>query len=377
MTIACNSDCNHIRPGISRHFVCNAVSTLFFSQLKFLDHDQSTAVPRLVRNALAAAQLVLPLTAPCRYVSADGACWTHLLLWIAKDLAWLQCWLWASTGFAIVGCSLSLFMIFRNIRTSEWLCAVSEVGVLVWLYGNAEWMYGECHDFTYKVTDPDLALDDHTTAESALVLWAAGAIFAALCIIRFFRRRWCFRRQHTLRLVSGNDNDIDELQPHGWMRCVFREWSDYEEFHNLTWLCCDLSWNLLNAGFWWPAAALTLCIACDTTAVSSRSRDGSVDTAHYFFQMLWVLSNSLWVYGDLYTNQDNQDPEIIISILAPTRDALSNFRFLSSVACLFALLMGVIFHLYWAWISLARSIFVPTRIQFLLSLEDDGMSLQT
>jgi hypothetical protein len=268
-------------------------------------------------------------------------------------------------------------MIFRNIRSREWVCAVSEVGVLVWLYGNAEWMYGECHDFVYKVTDHDLALDDKTTAESAIVLWAAGAIFAALCITRLLRRRWCCWHQQPLRLVSSDENDVDELQPHGWMLWMFRDWSDYEEFHNLTWLCCDLSWNLLSAGFWWPAAALTLFISCDTTAVSSRVRDGIVDTAHYFFQMLWVVSNCIWVYGDLYTNQDNQNPEIIISILAPTRDALSNFRFLSSIVCLFALLTAVTFHLYWAWTSLARSLSVPNRIQFLLSLEDDGLSLQT
>jgi hypothetical protein len=317
------------------------------------------------------------LTALARYVSADGACWSHLLLWIAKDLAWLQCWLWASTAIAIAGCCLSLFMIFRNIRAGEFVCAVSEVGVLVWLYGNAEWMYGECHDFTYHVTDPHSALDGKTTAESALVLWAAGAIFAALCIVRFLRRRPCCWQPHALRLASGDENDGDDLQPHGWMLCIFREWADYEEFHNLTWLCCDLSWNLLSAGFWWPAAALTLLIACDTTAVSSRTRGGAVDTAHYFFQLIWVVSNCIWVYGDLYTNQDNQDPEVIISLLSPTADALSNFRFLSSIVCLFALLVSIAFHLYWAWTSLSRAMFVPSRIQFLLSLEDDGMSLHT
>lgn len=321
---------------------------------------------------------VLPLLiASIRYVSVDGASWTHLLLWIAKDLAWLQCWLWASTGIAIIGCCLSVFMIVRNMRSSDWVGAVSEAGVLLWLYGNAEWMYGECHDFTYNVVDPGAVLDDKTTAESALVLWAAGGIFAGLCLVRFFRGRLCCWRQRFLTLTSDDDNDSDELRPHGWLQGVFREWSDYEEFHNLTWLCCDLSWNLLLAGFWWPVAVLTILIACDTTAISCHVREGTVDTAHYLFQLIWVISNCIWVYGDLYTNQDNQSPEIIISLLSPTPGAMSNYRFISSIVCLLAVFMAVVFHAYWAFISLFRSALVPRRIQFLLSLEDDGSSLQT
>ena len=312
----------------------------------------------------------------CRYISADGACWTHLLLWIAKDMAWLQCWLWASTVIAAFGCCLSLFLIVRNIWARDWVCATSELGVLLWLFGNAEWMYGECHDFTYHVINPDLALDGKTTAQSALILWSAGGIFAALCIVRFFRCRFCFWRAHQPFLLNG-DGDDDELQPHGWMKGVFREWGDYEEFHNLTWLCCDLSWNLLSEGFWWPAAVLTLLIACDTSAVSSRTRGGVVDTSHYLIQAIWVVSNCIWVYGDLYTNQDNQDPEIIISIFAPTPGALFNFRFLSGIVCFLALLIGAAFHMYWAFHTLSRSLSVSRRIQFLLSLEDDGLTLKT
>jgi hypothetical protein len=312
-------------------------------------------------------------------VSEDGACWTHLILWIAKDMAWLQCWLWASTAIAILGSCLSLFMIYRNACARQWISAVSETGVLLWLYGNAEWMYGECRDFTYNVTDPEQALDERTTKESAVVLWATGAIFASLCIVRFFRRRfWCWS-QRRLSLTTGDDADFDgdELQPHRCMLGVFPQWCDYEEFHNLTWLCCDLSWNLLNAGFWWPAATFTLLIAMDATSVSSRVRGGTIDTAHYMFQMVWVISNCIWVYGDLYTNQDNQDPEIIISIMAPTPDAWSNFRFLSSIVCLVALLMSIVFHVYWACSTLLQYMHVPRRIQFLLSLEDDGLGLQT
>jgi hypothetical protein len=63
--------------------------------------------------------------------------------------------------------------------------------------------------------------------------------------------------------------------------------------------------------------------------------------------------------------------------LNPTRDAMSNYRFVSSVVCLLALLMAVVFHGYWAWITAFRSMAVPRRIQFLLSLEDDGLTLST
>ena len=149
------------------------------------------------------------------------------------------------------------------------------------------------------------------------------------------------------------------------MLFFFRKLPDYEEFHNFTWMCCDLSWNVRSAGFWWPSAVLTAVIALDVQflSVTSRLRDSILESAHYFIQILWVVSNCIWYYGDFYLVPKEQQaqpknetktesetaateaPAAINPLFSPT--APTDYRFGASVVMMITLSFALAFHTYW------------------------------
>jgi hypothetical protein len=166
----------------------------------------------------------------------------------------------------------------------------------------------------------------------------------------------------------------DMLRPRSFMTFAFRKLSDYEEFHNLTWLCCDLAWNIESKGFWWPFAVFTALIAFDIQVLSaaSRIRDGILDTAHYFFQILWFLSNAIWVYGDFYlvakeaeaeTAKNETETEAapaatpapagVNPLFTPTLP--TDYRFGAAVVSIIALSFALAFHTYWICATWYRS----------------------
>jgi hypothetical protein len=138
------------------------------------------------------------------------------------------------------------------------------------------------------------------------------------------------------------------------MLFVFRKLPDYEEFHNLTWMCCDLAWNMRSEGFWWPSAVFSALIALDIQFLSatSRIRDHILDSAHYFFQILWFSSNCIWYYGDFYLvskelkAESNQTATAaIIPLFSPTLP--TDYRFSASVVSMITISFALAFHTYW------------------------------
>ena len=326
---------------------------------------------------------MLPSCAASRYVSLDGACWTHMLLWMATDLAWTQCWLWSSFTFAAIGCCLSASLILRYLTARQWVAAASELGLGLWLAGGTVWMYSEC-------LGDDTAWTEYGEMVARYIYTAVLAVFALLFICHVFQRRRCChphffsdgQRTSTLNHMSIPDtklgseaasqanvsvnshipalptdtngtlisvSDADDLRPRSWMLCVFSDWAAYEDFHSLCWILVDLSWNYFVLYFWWPVYVLTFVVALDLLIVSLRVRRGIIDSAHYAFQIIWLLSSLIWVVGDFYIG--DSPPSEIISLFSPSENAAFDYRFWSSVVCAFSLLLGVAFHVYWAYYS--------------------------
>jgi hypothetical protein len=301
-----------------------------------------------------------------------------MLLWIATDLAWMQCWLSASFSFAALGCCLSASLILRYAAAREWAAAASELGLGLWLAGGTVWMYSECLG---DVTD----WTDYGELVTRNIFLAVLCVFALLFICRVFQRKRCCRaKEHRAsshnqlslapsrmdanaaagasQQIDGNAqasdfddilissvSDADDLRPRSWMLCVFADWGAYEDFYSLCWTLVDLSWNYFLVHFWWPVFVLTFVIALDLTFVSFRVPNGIIDSAYYVFQIGWLLSSLIWVLGDFYIGES--PPSQIISLFSPSKNAAFDYRFWSSVVCALSLLSGVTFHAYWAYCS--------------------------
>lgn len=131
-----------------------------------------------------------------------------MLLWMLSDLAWLQCWLYASLVVACIAGALSVFFIARHVLARKWTGAFSESAVILWLFANTFWMYGECHDIHYntEILNPDAMLYDQAAKKTGHMLWTVGAMFLSLCIARFLRGRFGFERLSTKAKMQSNSN---------------------------------------------------------------------------------------------------------------------------------------------------------------------------
>jgi hypothetical protein len=138
----------------------------------------------------------------------EGSGWTHMLLWMVSDLAWLQCWLYASLFFACIGGSLSVLCFVRYVKLRKIASAFSEAAVTLWLFANTFVMYGECHDVYYNTNalNPNAALSDQAETKARFIFWAACILFLTLCVVRFARGRFGFER------FSKAANDTIRLQ---------------------------------------------------------------------------------------------------------------------------------------------------------------------
>jgi hypothetical protein len=154
-----------------------------------------------------------------------------MLLWMLSDLAWLQCWLYASLVIACIAAALSVFFIIRHLRARKFTGAFSEAAVILWLFANTFWMYGECHDIHYntEILNPDAMLYDQAAKKTGHMLWTVGAMFLTLCAIRFVRGRFGFERFSTKAKMQSNSNiPLQTLAPVQSERVSYKDASKSE-----------------------------------------------------------------------------------------------------------------------------------------------------
>jgi len=79
----------------------------------------------------------------------------------------------------------------------------------------------------------------------------------------------------------------------------FSNWRQYEYVHMLCWCAKDLAWNRESPVAWVLALIPTFVLGLDFIWSTYRS-NFIVDFAHYTAQLLWVLGNAAWSYGELF-----------------------------------------------------------------------------
>lgn len=81
---------------------------------------------------------------------------------------------------------------------------------------------------------------------------------------------------------------------------LFSSWKHYENVHILLWLGKDTAWNWDWKVMWVCFTIPTVLIGIDFIHKSLFTRRLMIDHAHYCAQFLWVFSNLIWAYGELF-----------------------------------------------------------------------------
>jgi hypothetical protein len=115
---------------------------------------------------------------------------------------------------------------------------------------------------------------------------------------------------------------------------LFASWKHYENVHILMWLGKDTAWNWDWKVMWICFTIPTILIGLDFIHKSLFTKRLMIDHAHYCAQFLWVFSNLIWAYGELFL------PEVrdgAIDFWTVTSDAKKSARWFST----WVLLSGV------------------------------------
>jgi hypothetical protein len=203
--------------------------------------------------------------------------WTHLYIWIAKDLSWTQNWFSAGCIAAVAAFCVSCLCVAR----AWWAGAATDTFVhcmtFLWLFANAVWMYGEIRDANF----PGQPLLYEKCRSDASVIMLSTLVAMVVYYIQRCRQQFCSDvsggSDHVMRAVhlrssgdslhaiqvpppssaSGADyhaddaDDADEAParlddhvgtaescqqqpeplPRPFMRSIFPTWRSYEHVH--------------------------------------------------------------------------------------------------------------------------------------------------
>ena len=247
---------------------------------------------------------ISPRWSPSYYYDRRGCEYIHYYFWIIKDFAWMQnMTVLATTAglLAVLWCGILLGI---SIYKRKWLETYVYIATTFWLIGNFIWMRSEVN-----------TQDDYRGVPLSSHFLEVAFFWMALYYL-ILRPLKVFPLPETL---FDLDSDEKHIPLHWPLNFYFVNWRDYEHIHIFFWSAKDLCWNQLQRVPWWIAMFFTLSVAADFV-VSSFYYKRTIAGAHYMAVFLWVLSNGIWAYGNLYDVgqafnyfDDNQAHSIFVS----------------------------------------------------------------
>jgi hypothetical protein len=275
------------------------------------------------------------------FQSTKGMEWFHLYLWMAKDLSWTQDFYIGGMFFGTAAVVWSGYLLFQAFQLKNYVESWHFVGQFFWLLANYWWMWGEIHDSEYPEEPP--IFKDHTYQASAIMTAALLWIVAYYAVIAPFK---LLPETSEESKAPYKDGDIE---PHPLLVPYIPTWRHYENLHILFWLGKDTAWIHRWPIMWWPFAVFTVAIAVDFVVTTSSYPGHGISHAHYIAQAIWVLSNLVWAYSELYFG--DEDPPIPPLFSADPVAAASSSRWVCSWFLVGAFAVVLAAHVAWIYVS--------------------------
>ena len=146
--------------------------------------------------------------------------------------------------------------------------------------------------------------------------------------------------QYKLNLYSNNG-----------LVCRFESiesWKIYEYIHIFFWLLKDYSWCSQDKLFWLLGAIPTILISIDLIITTLKNKKLFVDFVHYTTQYIWIISNIVWSFSELYLNDGKYSSDLSNSNI--------NGRYISCWILIFSWIPIIILYFIWLPINIYKNI---------------------
>eukprot|EP00930_Biecheleria_cincta_P102818 TRINITY_DN9464_c0_g1_i1.p1 TRINITY_DN9464_c0_g1~~TRINITY_DN9464_c0_g1_i1.p1 ORF type:complete len:298 (-),score=42.67 TRINITY_DN9464_c0_g1_i1:104-997(-) len=233
-----------------------------------------------------------------------------LLSWLAKDFAWVL--LLPPLGFpaALLAILLEYYSVRLAWQGGAWTERAPGVASVFWLTGNAIWMASEFlwddedgeHWFPWQfvpLRKPDQQLKMAGVRVAAFFFAAGLASFVPLLL-------YCRQQQ-----MASNGNPQEEEEHNGKAGELvwgFFPPGAYSELFLAPWILKDLFW-----AYKLSIPAMVAGVAAAVLILDSYRRFAS---PLCIIELVWVIANSIWLYGELREHSSSAIREITASLLA-------------------------------------------------------------
>ena len=259
------------------------------------------------------------------FFSVRGSENIHIYFWICKDIGWIF-----NNDF--VG-------IFFGTSALLWLCVLAYnyyyerdyeqlyflFPTFLWLFGNYLWMCGNL-----------LFGTDIFRFEASCIMMIG--LISIIFYFAFLKNKIFF---------TSNENESNKYISNGLV-CRFKSiggWRRYEFVHMFFWLLKDYCWCSQDKIMWLGGAIPTIYISFDLVNVTFKNKDLTIDLVHYQAQMIWVMSNIVWAFSELFDLDSDNPPNF-----ANNFDTTFTGR---KIACIILLMSFIpIIYLYLIWVPL-------------------------
>ena len=273
------------------------------------------------------------------FQSVRGSEWLQLYLLVIKDLAWAQGWYVVGMCFGVAAVLWSIHLLYLSLKLEHYIESWHYVALLLWLFGNFWWMWGDLHDLAYPSED---AMYKTSKFQGMIILGIAMSwMLLYYIIVRPFK------------LLPSPPYEVDyfysqsEVKPpaHLHLLFLFPTWRQYEHVHILLWLGKDISYCLFSPTLWCICTFLTLFVACDFVVTTSFYRGMAVDHVHFIALLLWVLAAAAWTGDELIIRHSDDDAAVPLFSVAPA--SLHSGRWCCACILILALVMLAALHAVW------------------------------
>ncbi len=268
------------------------------------------------------------------YVTVRGAENFHIYLWVAKDLCWVQDYVWPGICFGGLAVAWMGILAYHAIESHNYEEVYMLLCTALWLIGNFVWMEGEL-----------VNEDDYIAAPACGHIFEAA--FALLMVYYVFLR--------PLGWVEPSAEQLQRYESIGLKSRFkfFKSWRQYEHMHTLCWLGKDWSWNQLNPYTWVIFLIPTVLIAIDFIYTTWNTHVMAIDTVHYIAQLMWVLANAVWALSEIFLIAESDDPIYLFNFSSA---AVHEARWYSSWLLLLSYFPIIILYLIWLPLTLVGRI---------------------
>jgi hypothetical protein len=222
---------------------------------------------------------------------------------------------------------------------------------LIWLTGNFLWMNGELHDEKYP---DEKSTYDERASQAGVLLLTSFSMISAYYFIWLPAQKCVAVTRGSDYLDGAGDNELerrdhqrkatydplsrvyDRISKDAFSKMkiynrypsmLFESWKQYENVHVLLWLGKDTAWNWEWKLMWLIFSVPTVLIGLDFLHKSLFTKRLMIDHAHYCAQFLWVFSNLVWAYGELFLPESRDEA---IDFWTVSTDAKKSARWYST-----------------------------------------------